>query len=145
MEIAQRYFVNLEGSDENNSINYIDYESNQSLNNINYETNINNMACNNYLSLLEQTIDDQANDQPIKKTKECKNTSKIECQNCINVKREFSYVNDENMILKQKLKEYENMLISKNKQILCHKNAEEREKKKSEELMRIYSKLFYYF
>jgi hypothetical protein len=39
--------------------------------------------------------------------------------------REFSCENDENTILKQKLKEYENMLISKNKQILSHKNAEE--------------------
>jgi len=95
-------------------------------------------ACNKYLSLLEQTIDEQTSDQPIKKTKEYKNPSKLECQNCINVKREFSCLNDENTILKQKLKEYENMLISKNKQILSHKNAEEKEKKKSEELMNIY-------
>jgi hypothetical protein len=56
------------------------------------------------------------------------------------MKREFSFVTDENLVLKQKVKDFENILQAKNKQIQISDTKMEKEKKKVEELTSIYSK-----
>jgi hypothetical protein len=53
-------------------------------------------------------------------------------------KREINF-SIEVSLLKQKVKELENMLMSKNKQLLSIRNSYEQEKKKNQDLMSIYS------
>ncbi len=94
-------------------------------------------VCNNYLNLIEKKIDEPKTEQSVKKMGLKDGT--IECQNCKNFKREINFSNEEVSLLQQKVKEFENMLMSKNNQLISIRNSYEQEKKKNQDLMSIYS------